>query len=169
MQIGEADAFRINVDEAPDLFLYKLKDKSSFRPIYYSIEFFPVSIGMTYEGGWTKGNLYSYGIVSDHNVISPQGTCTFIYGPYKTIKPGKYNINFYYSIEDSCDDVIIGVVDVCAEKGKVIFDKTDMLSNQGVVSLHDIEVLQEYSDAEVRITTFLEGIQFDKVVIQKIE
>lgn len=170
VKIGEDDAFRINVEGAPDLYLYELKNKSFFRPIYYNSEFFPVNVGEMHEEVWAKGNLYTQGDVLEHGVISTQGTCTLIYGPYRTIKPGKYNIDFYYSVED-CDDgaAIAGVVDICAEKGQVILGKTDIILEQGVASIQDIEILQEYSDAEVRMTTYLDGIRFDKVIITKVE
>lgn len=100
--------------------------------------------------------------------FTSSGEGMLIYGPYKRLDIGTYDITFSYSLKnDFNNDDILGWADIYSAAGKVQNQKIDIISSTGSVTLKNVEVQEECDDVELRMYTTVAGVTADKIEIRK--
>ncbi len=127
----------------------------------YPKAFFPSSAGEKLEIKFADRNLYSQ-FESDTATVRSTGSGYLIYGPYKRMEKGVYDIVFKMdnALEGS---EIVGTVDLCVEQ-KVIASK-EFVAGENSVLLEDVVLDFTSDEAELRIYVNTQGIGFEGLEI----
>jgi len=92
-----------------------------------------------------------------------------LYGPYREMDSGKYNISFYYDAPDALvgEGGIVGYVDICSDKGSTVHGNKEMKAGEPVVTIENVILDQNYTDIELRCHVNCAGITVRRIVIEK--
>lgn len=95
------------------------------------------------------------------------GEGQLLYGPYKYMDPGIYNIEFYYTYDGN--DKCIGFVDVFSSSGTADYQKKEIDNNIGFVALENVVIKEGCGDIEFRAYSYCKGVSIYKIVVKKSE
>lgn len=92
-----------------------------------------------------------------------------IYGPWKKMGVGVYDITFYYSLEGetNSDNSVLGWADSFSVSGGIENKKEDLISGTGSVTLKNVKVRKECDDVELRMYTTVAGLTVDRIEIKR--
>lgn len=115
-------------------------------------------------------HFFSSFAADDNGNYRSTGEGILIYGPYREINAGLYDISFEYQYENIAEqDVNLGYVDIYSSAGNVVYNMTDMVSGQNVVTLKNIEIKDGCEDVELRAYANTSGVSISKIIITKQE
>ncbi len=95
------------------------------------------------------------------------GESVLVYGPYIPITEGIYNIKFYYDFVGDYSNEPIGYVDINMPDTNNMYYREYIYANQKMTSLQDIVVFQNSETCELRLFSYVKGVVFDKIVVEK--
>lgn len=76
------------------------------------------------------------------------GEGQLIYGPYKSLSAGGYNITFTWEGDQIDGNAALGYVDVCSGQGATVYAKAEMIASENEVALSGAEIPEDASDVE---------------------
>lgn len=115
----------------------------------------------------TNKHFFSQFEAEDDGTFVSTGDGQLVYGPYVSLKKGTYDITFKYSCPMDAQEKI-GYVDIYSGTDKIEYQKQDMDVKNSFVTLHNIKVKDDCTDAEMRSYVYIPNVSVKKIIVKKI-
>lgn len=117
-------------------------------------------------------HFYSVFEANENGVFTSNTEGQLVYGPFKNLKEGSYAITFVYSYdggssENTLGEKVIGYVDVFSNAGNIEYAKKDITAGDGLVTIENVNVYGNCTDAELRSYVYESGVSIKEIIIEK--
>ena len=112
----------------------------------------------------------SYFPVEEDGSFISDGAGQLIYGPYRSIEAGVYDIIFEYEYLGALEQgERIGFADINSNEGKAECTASPALAGENSVTVKNVRVFPECKDIELRFYADVEGVVVRKIIIARTE
>lgn len=118
----------------------------------------------------TNRHFYSWFEANEQGYFTSNKEGQLLYGPFKSLDAGIYNITFYFNYENiDAYSEKIGYVDVFSAQNSLQHKVKDILSNDSKVTLENVVVYENCLDAELRVYADIPGITAKEIIVERID
>lgn len=103
----------------------------------------------------------------DDGYYTSEGYGMLLWGPYRSLEEGVYDISFEYECSgDQPEGTILGIADVFSNAGGVEFKSAEAIAGENCVTIKNVRVFSDCTDVETRFCANVAGVTIRKIVIK---
>ncbi|OBW95301.1 hypothetical protein [Gallibacterium salpingitidis] len=114
-------------------------------------------------------HFFSVFAADNKGLFISDGEGQLIYGPYKPLSEGIYNITYIYSYEGNNveNGSVIGFVDAFSNSDKIEYKKSTIISGSDRITLKNVRVYKNCTDVELRAYANVSDLSIKEIIIEK--